>query len=159
MSAFRKAYELGADGFETDVQLTKDGELVICHNYSIDGLSDGKGLIRELTLEELRQYDFGVTYGDGTEFAGERISTLAEVLEECKDFDINESFRTVNEQLISISKGLGEMQSVASTVTDLKKVLSNVKTRGNFGEVQLEAILQDILTPDQYVKQADIIGN
>ena len=51
------------------------------------------------------------------------------------------------------------MQSVASNVTDLKKVLSNVKTRGNFGEVQLETILQDILTPDQYVKQADIIGN
>ena len=88
MSAFLKAYELGADGFETDVQLTKDGELVICHNYSIDGLSDGKGLIRDLTLEELKQYDFGVTYGDGTEFAGERISTLAEVLDECKDFDI-----------------------------------------------------------------------
>ena len=85
--------------------------------------------------------------------------TVNEKLQDALDKKINESFRTVNEQLISISKGLGEMQSVASNVTDLKKVLSNVKTRGNFGEVQLEAILQDILTPDQYVKQADIIGN
>ncbi|MBO6301273.1 MAG: DNA recombination protein RmuC, partial [Ruminiclostridium sp.] len=85
--------------------------------------------------------------------------TVNEKLQDTLDKKINESFRTVNEQLISISKGLGEMQSVASNVTDLKKVLSNVKTRGNFGEVQLEAILQDILTPDQYVKQADIIGN
>ncbi len=85
--------------------------------------------------------------------------TVNEKLQDALDKKINESFRTVNEQLISISKGLGEMQSVASNVTDLKKVLSNVKTRGNFGEVQLEAILQDILAPDQYIKQADIIGN
>ena len=85
--------------------------------------------------------------------------TVNEKLQDTLDKKINESFRTVNEQLINISKGLGEMQNVASNVTDLKKVLSNVKTRGNFGEVQLEAILQDILTPDQYVKQADIIGN
>ncbi len=85
--------------------------------------------------------------------------TVNEKLQDALDKKINESFRTVNEQLISISKGLGEMQSVASNVTDLKKVLSNVKTRGNFGEVQLEAILQDILAPEQYVKQADIIGS
>ena len=85
--------------------------------------------------------------------------TVNEKLQDTLDKKINESFRTVNEQLIGISKGLGEMQSVASNVSDLKKVLSNVKTRGNFGEVQLESVLQDILAPDQYVKQADILHN
>ncbi|MBQ5312307.1 MAG: DNA recombination protein RmuC, partial [Oscillospiraceae bacterium] len=66
--------------------------------------------------------------------------TVNEKLRESLDKRINESFRTVSEQLMSVSKGLGEMASVAENVTDLKKVLSNVKTRGNFGEVQLEAI-------------------
>ncbi len=85
--------------------------------------------------------------------------TVNEKLQESLDKRINESFKTVSEQLMSVSKGLGEMQSVAANVTDLKKVLSNVKTRGNFGETQLEAILSDILAPQQYLIQADINGN
>ncbi len=86
ISAFQKAADLGADGFETDVQLTRDGELVICHNYSIDGISNGTGLIREKTLSELRTYDFGSWYGK--EFTGVQIATLAEVLEKCKHFRV-----------------------------------------------------------------------
>ena len=65
---------------------------------------------------------------------------------------MNESFRLVNERLEQVYKGLGEMQTLAQGVGDLKKVLSNVKTRGILGEVQLGAILEDILTPDQYDK-------
>lgn len=65
---------------------------------------------------------------------------------------LGESFRLVSERLEQVYKGLGEMQALASDVGDLKKVLSNVKTRGVFGEVQLGAILEYILTPDQYVK-------
>ena len=84
--------------------------------------------------------------------------TVNEKLQETLDKRINESFKTVTEQLMNVSKGLGEMQSVAVNITDLKKVLSNVKTRGNFGEVQLEAILEEILSPDQYVKQTNITG-
>ena len=57
--AFLKAIELGADGVENDVHLTKDGELVICHNYTIDETSDGKGNISDYTLEELKKFDFG----------------------------------------------------------------------------------------------------
>ena len=85
--------------------------------------------------------------------------TVNEKLQETLDKRINESFRTVSEQLMSVSKGLGEMQNVAGNITDLKKVLSNVKTRGNFGEIQLEAILGDILTPEQYEKQFNVTGN
>ncbi len=86
MPAFQKAAELGVDGIETDVQLTLDKELVISHNYSIDGISNGKGLIREKTLSELKTYDFGSWYSKA--FTGVKIATLAEVLEQCKDFKI-----------------------------------------------------------------------
>ena len=63
---------------------------------------------------------------------------------------MNESFRLVNERLEQVYRGLGEMQTLASGVGDLKKVLSNVKTRGILGEVQLSAILSEILAPEQY---------
>ncbi len=63
---------------------------------------------------------------------------------------MNESFRLVNERLEQVYKGLGEMQTLAQGVGDLKKVLTNVKTRGIVGEIQLGAILEDILAPEQY---------
>ena len=63
---------------------------------------------------------------------------------------MNESFRLVNERLEQVYKGLGEMQTLAQGVGDLKKVRTNVKTRGIVGEIQLGAILEDILAPDQY---------
>lgn len=65
---------------------------------------------------------------------------------------ITQSFRLVSEELEKVYKGLGEMQNVASGVNDLKKVLSNVKTRGILGEVQLGAILEEILAPEQIEK-------
>ena len=63
---------------------------------------------------------------------------------------MTESFRLVSERLEQVYKGLGEMQSLAAGVGDLKKVLSNVKTRGILGEIQLDAILKEILSPEQY---------
>ncbi|MGI6181083.1 MAG: DNA recombination protein RmuC [Agathobaculum sp.] len=63
---------------------------------------------------------------------------------------MNESFQLVNERLEQVYKGLGEMQTLAQGVGDLKKVLTNVKTRGIVGEIQLGAILEDILAPEQY---------
>lgn len=63
---------------------------------------------------------------------------------------MNESFKLVNERLEQVYKGLGEMQTLAQGVGDLKKVLTNVKTRGIVGEIQLGAILEDILAPEQY---------
>jgi DNA recombination protein RmuC len=63
---------------------------------------------------------------------------------------LGESFRIVGDRLEAVQKGLGEMRSLASGVGDLKKVLTNVKTRGTWGEVQLGALLDQILTPDQF---------
>lgn len=76
--------------------------------------------------------------------------TVDEKLQQTLERKLNESFRQVSQQLEQVYKGLGEMQSLASGVGDLKKVLSNVKTRGVLGEIQLGAILEQMLAPDQY---------
>ena len=70
---------------------------------------------------------------------------------------MNESFKLVSERLEQVYKGLGEMQTIASGVGDLKKVLSNVKNRGILGEIQLGAILEDILTPEQFDREISTI--
>lgn len=73
-----------------------------------------------------------------------------EKLQKTIDEKMTRSFALVNERLEQVYKGLGEMQSLAVGVGDLKKVLSNVKTRGILGEIQLGAILKEILSPEQY---------
>ena len=82
--------------------------------------------------------------------------TVDEKLHDTLEKRLNESFQSVSSQLESVYKGLGEMQTLASGVGDLKKVLSNVQSRGNLGEIQLGAILEQILSPDQYDKQVKI---
>lgn len=76
--------------------------------------------------------------------------TVDEKLQKTLDEKLNQSFANVSERLEQVHKGLGEMQNLASGVGDLKKVLSNVKTRGVLGEIQLGAILEQILAPEQY---------
>ena len=76
--------------------------------------------------------------------------TVDERLQQSIEEKMNRSFSLVNERLEQVYKGLGEMQSLAVGVGDLKKVLSNVKTRGILGEIQLSAILSEILSPAQY---------
>ncbi len=83
-----------------------------------------------------------------------RLDEMRQVVDEKLQKTINErmtqSFELVSQRLEQVYKGLGEMQSIASNVGDLKKVLSNVKTRGIVGEIQLGAILEEILSPEQY---------
>ena len=76
--------------------------------------------------------------------------TVDERLQQSIEEKMNRSFSLVNERLEQVYKGLGEMQSLAVGVGDLKKVLSNVNTRGILGEIQLSAILSEILSPEQY---------
>jgi len=76
--------------------------------------------------------------------------TVDEKLQGTLEKRLGESFKLVSERLEAVHKGLGEMQGLAAGVGDLKRVLGNVKTRGTFGEVQLGAILEQVLTPDQY---------
>ena len=85
---------------------------------------------------------------------GEKLDQMRVVVEEklqtALEQRLGESFKMVGERLEQVHKGLGEMQTLASGVGDLKKVLANVKTRGTWGEVQLTSLLDQLLTPDQY---------
>ncbi len=81
-----------------------------------------------------------------------------EKLQKTLDERMTKSFSLVNENLEKVYKGLGEMQQLALGVGDLKKVLSNVKTRGILGEIQLGAILEEILAPEQYEKNVAVAG-
>lgn len=85
--------------------------------------------------------------------------TVDEKLQSELEKRLGESFRTVSEQLERVHAGLGEMQNLATGVGDLKKVLTNVKTRGSWGEVQLDLLLEQFLAPDQYIAQAAVKAN
>jgi len=89
-----------------------------------------------------------------------KLDKMRDVVEEKLEKTLNErlrlSFDSVNKNLESVQKGLGEMQNLATDVGGLKKAISNVKNRGVFGEVQLERILEQILTPAQYEKNAQV---
>lgn len=87
---------------------------------------------------------------DNTKKLEDMRKTVDEKLQKTLEEKMNESFRVVSERLEQVYKGLGEMQTLAVGVGDLKKVLSNVKTRGILGEIQLGAILKEILAPEQY---------
>ncbi|SDO15099.1 DNA recombination protein RmuC [Rhodoferax sp. OV413] len=81
--------------------------------------------------------------------------TVDEKLQNTLEARLGESFKQVADRLEQVHKGLGEMQSLAQGVGDLQRVLTNVKTRGMFGEVQLENLLEQVLTPEQYGKQIE----
>lgn len=85
--------------------------------------------------------------------------TVDEKLQGTLEKRLSESFKLISERLESVHKGLGEMQVLASGVGDLKKVLTNVKTRGTWGEVQLGAMLEQVLTNDQYEANVSTKGN
>jgi glycerophosphoryl diester phosphodiesterase len=79
LAAFRKAVELGADGVELDVHLSKDGAVVVMHDFFVDRTTDGAGRVAQKTPAEVKALDAGIKFAP--EFAGERIPTLSEVLD------------------------------------------------------------------------------
>ena len=122
MQEFREAFERGIASFN-DVQREKFSLLDERQQQLVNNT--------EKRLEEIR-------------------ITVDEKLQKTLNDRIGQSFRLVTEQLESVQKGLGEMQSLAQDVGGLKRVLSNVKTRGNIGEIQLSMLLEQILAPEQY---------
>lgn len=95
-----------------------------------------------------------------TEMRLEKIrETVDEKLQKTLEARLGQSFEMVSNQLQAVQKGLGEMQSLANGVGDLKRVLTNVKSRGVLGEYQLQALLENMLAPDQYILNASVNGN
>ena len=86
-------------------------------------------------------------------------STVDEKLTESIDTRLANSFKVITDTLEAVTKGVGEMQSLATGVDGLKNLLTNVKTRGGWGEVTLENLLQDVMTPEQYYRQYKIKPN
>jgi glycerophosphoryl diester phosphodiesterase len=83
LASFKKGVELGVDAVETDVHLSADGQLVVIHDHTVDRTTNGKGFVKDMTVEQLKQLDAGLWYDP--RFAGERILTLPELLEWAKD--------------------------------------------------------------------------
>jgi DNA recombination protein RmuC len=83
--------------------------------------------------------------------------TVDEKLHATLETRLTESFKQVSDRLESVQKGLGEMQTLAAGVGDLKRVLTNVKTRGTWGEVQLARLIEDSMTPDQYAQNVKTV--
>lgn len=86
LPAFEASLEIGVDGFETDVHLTADGYPIICHNYEIDKTSNGTGTISKMTLQQIKQYDFGSYFSK--DFEGIKAPTLDEFLILCQSAEI-----------------------------------------------------------------------
>ncbi len=107
----------------------------------------------EQKLEQIRQTmekRIATMQEENSKKLEEMRATVDEKLQKTLEDRISKSFQLVSERLEQVYKGLGEMQNLASGVGDLKKVLSNVKTRGILGEIQLGAILEQMLSPEQY---------
>lgn len=118
-----------------------EGKIENFTNQSLKRIEDMRATV-EQRLEILR--------ADNTKQLDKMRQTVDEKLQKTLDERLAQSFAQVSERLEQVYKGLGEMQTLANGVGDLKKVLSNVKTRGILGEIQLGAILEQILSPDQY---------
>jgi DNA recombination protein RmuC len=119
-------------------QLQKDQIFVMIHQLD---------KIRETVENRLKSLQ-----DDNAKKLDEMRATVDEKLQTTLEKRLSESFKQVSERLEQVHKGLGEMQTLATGVGDLKRVLTNVKTRGIIGEIQLGNILEQILSPDQYVR-------
>ena len=113
-----------------------------------EGLSERFGEVRTTLDKQL-----GDLATESSKKLDEMRQTVDEKLHRTLEDRLASSFKTVSERLEQVHKGLGEMQSLAAGVGDLKRVLTNVKTRGSFGEVQLGALLEQFLAPDQYLRE------
>ena len=112
--------------------------------------SKQQGEFRDKLDEKMRELR-----AENSQKLDEMRKTVDEKLQTTLEKRLSESFKTVSERLEAVHQGLGEMQNLASGVGDLKRVLTNVKSRGTFGEVQLGLLIEDFLTPDQYVPNYD----
>ncbi len=140
LEAFKLAAEMGADGVELDVQLTKDDVMVICHDETIDRTSNGAGAIKDMTYDELLKYDFG--YGNEA-YEGAKIPTMEQVFDLLKptSLTINIELKTgiyfypeLEEKIVALTKKKGwEDRVIYSSfnhysVMKIKEIDPNAKT-------------------------------
>ena len=141
MASFRAAIELGVDLIEFDVNVTRDGELVVIHDNSIDRTSNKTGITREYTLEELKSFDFGGWFDEA--FKGEKIPTLREVLTLVAPFEnllLNVEIKDMNYETVDSTVkmlkefGLADRSVIACFDADIirytKRAYPEMRTQG-----------------------------
>ncbi len=137
MDAFKNAIKFKADGFETDVHMTSDGVPVICHNYTVDKTSDGKGEIAKRTLEQLRRLDFGSYFHHS--FKGTKMPTLDEFLA----LSQKARLKVIN---IEIKSPLNKDYTIAD------KIIEAVRAYNLFDNLLISSFDPDLLV---YIKDID----
>ena len=154
--------------------LQQGAETTRTQNQQIDALAQQVALLQKNLMDSLVQQVQGLTEANARRLGEMRTTmetqlgqlqqsnsakldemrlTVDEKLQATLQARLGESFKQVAERLEQVHKGLGEMHSLAQGVGDLKHLLSNVKTRGMFGEAQLQALLEQVLAPEQYAEQ------
>jgi len=155
LDLFEKAQERTERVIREEVALNRD-ELGKTGREQRKELTEGAKQLREEMTGTLTTLSETITktMGDLAKVQQSQLDhirqTVDEKLQGTLEKRLGESFKQVSERLEQVHKGLGEMQTLATGVGDLKKVLTNVKTRGTWGEVQLGALLEQVLTPDQF---------
>jgi DNA recombination protein RmuC len=148
--------KLGRTVSETLTQLGEHQKERLEHvTTALSALSDRQERAQE-ALKQTVEVKLDAIRSESATKLEEMRQTVDEKLQSTLETRLGESFNRVVEQLERVHKGIGEMQTLAAGVGDLKRVLSNVRVRGTFGEVQLEMILEQFLSPEQYVKNAQV---
>ena len=129
-------------------------ELTISLKSFSDSVEQKMAAVGQLVDEKLKHIQ-----EDNTRQLDKMRETVDEKLQSTLEKRLSESFKQVSERLEQVHQGLGDMRTLATGVGDLKKVLTNIKTRGTWGEVQLGALLEEILAPEQYAKNVRIHEN
>ncbi len=161
MSEAIKAMNLHTNEQLGQMQQTTNEQLGRMQNSTVEQLNRIQGTLNEqLTgIRETTSHQMERMQQSNTEQLEKMRETVDEKLQTTLNDRITKSFELVNNRLNEVYQGLGEMKQLAGNVGDLKKVLTNVKARGTLGEYQLGAILEEILTPDQYIKNAQCRRN
>lgn len=149
-----KAYNINVTNSVDNVQKMQEKELQDI-SLKIVNLTSTNELKMDKLTDSVRQNLDKMLVSNENKLEQMRV-TVDEKLNASLERRLNESFALISQRLEAVSVGLGEMKNLASGVGDLKKVLTNVKTRGTFGEVQLGNLLEQMLSPNQFASQVQI---
>lgn len=153
LSDFRKSIESRFDAMELKSAQSQEGMRAAIERIRSDNARQMEAsLLRIDRLTESVERNMQLIRKENTEQLERMRRTVDEQLKETLETRLSQSFEQVLKQLEAVYKGLGEMQNLAKSVGDLSRLFTNVKSRGVWGEIQAEAILDDILTKDQYVR-------
>ena len=150
LKSFEEKFAQNVNAFN-DLQRQKFGDLAEKQGQVKTEIEAKLEMIRETVEKKI-----GSLQEENSKKLDEMRNTVDEKLQSTVEKRFNDSFKLISDRLEQVHKGLGEMQTLASGVGDLKKVLTNIKTRGTFGEIQLGNILEEIFTPNQYDKNATV---